>query len=106
MSQIKPLGNTVLFVFLDQTGGAQGAFSERTRSGLIIPTTKSTQKDHRWGKVIAVGPKVDGVSPGDYVLIEALMWMEGVKVDDQKLWKTDDSKILMVTDDESLTVTW
>lgn len=88
-----------MFQFLDETSGPKGAFTER-HGILIIPRTTSAQKVHRWGKVVAVGPKVDGVAPGDYILIEALMWMEGVKLNDtEKVWKTDDTKVLVVTND-------
>jgi len=99
--QVKPLNNYILFKFLDETTGKQGAFVEK-HGMFIIPKTTNTQKVHRWGKVVAVGPKVDGVSPGDYILIEALMWMEGVKLSEtEKVWKTDDTKVLAVADDIS-----
>lgn len=98
---VKPLHNYILFQFLDETSGKQGAFTEK-HSILIIPRSTNSQKVHRWGKVVAVGPKVDGVVAGDYILIEALMWMEGVKLDNgEKVWKTDDSKVLAVTNDMS-----
>ena len=96
---LRPLRNNIIFRFLEKTEGSKGAFNERTSSGIIIPLTQSTQKAHRWAEVLAVGPLVDGVVPGDYILIEALMWMEGVKYDDGKVWKTDDSKVLAVTND-------
>lgn len=101
MSNIRPLRNNVIFRFLEDTVGTKGAFIER-HSFLIIPGSNSTQKVHRWVEVIAVGPDCDGVQPGDYALVEALMWMEGVKLSlDEKVWKTDDSKILAVTNDRS-----
>lgn len=108
MPSLRPLRNNVLFEFLDQTGGAQGKFTERTRSGLIIPNLQSTQKDHRWGKVLAVGPEAetDGIKVGDFILIEALMWTNHEVFEGEKLWKTDTSKIMCVTDDESQTVTY
>jgi co-chaperonin GroES (HSP10) len=99
MTLIRPLGNNVMFRFLDHTGGAKGRFTDTHRSGIILVPSVASQKVARWGEVLAVGPKVDGVVPGDYILIEALMWMEGTKVDDQPMWKTDDSKILAVTND-------
>lgn len=102
MASIKPLGNNVMFRFLDYTGGAKGKFTDTLRSGIIMVPTEASQKVHRWGEVLAVGPKVDGVLPGDYVLIESLMWMEGNKVDGIRMWKTDDTKILFVTNDIDL----
>jgi co-chaperonin GroES (HSP10) len=91
-----------MFRFLEETFGKKGAFLEKTTAmGIIIPATTSTQKVARWGEVVAVGPDAEaaGLKVGDYILIEPLMWMEGVKVDDKKVWKTDDSKVLAVTND-------
>ncbi|WP_407305379.1 hypothetical protein [Acinetobacter sp.] len=98
-----PLKDHIMFQFLDETGGSKGKFTDRTlASGIIIPTVDSSQKLPRWGRVMAVGPK-SSVSIGQYVLVEALMWTYGTEVDGQKMWKTDDSKVLMVTDDEEST---
>jgi co-chaperonin GroES (HSP10) len=99
MATLHPLNNVVMFKFLEDTGGQKGRFHEQVRaSGIIIPTTVGAQKVHRWGQVFAAGPKAE-VKEGDYILVEALMWMEGIKWEDGKVWKTDDSKILAVTDD-------
>ncbi len=100
--KLRPLGNNVMFKFLDETVGKVGAFIETYQKlGIIIPATKSTQKVARWGQVVALGPEAEasGLKVGDYILIEALMWMEGVKFDGGKIWKTDDSKVLAVTND-------
>ena len=98
---LRPLRNNVMFKFLDETLGIKGAFTETTNSGIIIPRTNSTQKVSRWGEVVALGPDAEagGLNVGDYILIEALMWMEGVKFGDGKVWKTDDTKVLAVTND-------
>lgn len=108
MTTLRPLGNTVLFKFLDVTEGSKGQFSERTRGGLIIPTLQSTQKQQRWGQITGLGPlaESEGLAVGEFILIEALMWSNGIDIEDEKIWKTDPSKILCVTTDESLTVTW
>lgn len=98
-SKLKPLFNYVLFIFLEDTGGQKGRFHEQIRaSGIIIPPTMSGQKVARWGQVFAAGPDAE-VKEGDYILVESLMWMEASKWEDGKIWKTDDSKILAVTDD-------
>jgi co-chaperonin GroES (HSP10) len=96
---IKPLGHNVMFRFLDDTGGAKGRFHDTHHLGIILMPTVNSQKVNRWGEVIAVGPLVDGLAPGDYILVENLMWMEGNVVDGQKMWKTDDQKVLAVTND-------
>lgn len=106
MSKLRPLGNTILFKFLDQTGGSKGAFSERTRSGLIIPQLQSTQKGERWGEIIAVGDDVTEVAVGDYILIEPLMWTPGEVFEGEKVWKTNHDKVMVVTNDLNLTVSY
>lgn len=98
-TKLKPLSNNVMFVFLEDTGGQKGRFHEvLLSSGIYVPPTDNAQKVARWGKVVAAGPKAE-VKAGDYVLVEALMWMEGSKWGEGKIWKTDDSKILAITDD-------
>lgn len=98
MTVIRPLNNNVMFQFLEETGGAKGRFHATTKSGIILATGADHQKRNKWGVVLAAGPKTT-VKPGEYILIESLMWMEGTEVDGVKMWKTDDTKILAVTDD-------
>lgn len=106
IEKLRPLGNTVLFKFLDHTGGAKGAFSERTRSGLIIPQLQSTQKGERWAEVVAIGDKVTEFAVGDYILIEPLMWTPGEVFEGEKIWKTIPDKVMAVTNDVNLTVSF
>jgi co-chaperonin GroES (HSP10) len=106
MSTLRPLGNTILFTFLDATSGSAGKFTERTRGGLIIPQLQSTQKGERWGKVTHIGPDVEGIAVGEFILIEPMMWTTHEVFEGEKVWKTNDTKVMAVTDDESLTVTW
>lgn len=103
MTVLKPLNNNVMFKFLEDRTTNKGAFIEKRLSGIIIPVTNNTQKVARWGEVVACGPKCEGqLVPGDFILIESLMWMEGVKIDkDEMVWKTDDTKILAVTNDRA-----
>jgi co-chaperonin GroES (HSP10) len=100
MTTIRPLKNYIMFQFLDEAAGPQGKLQDRKygESGIIIPTLDSSQKLPRWGKVLAAGPEA-AVMVGEYILIEGLQWSFGTKVNDIKMWKTDDSKVIMVTDD-------
>jgi len=104
MQALTPIGNNVLFQFLDETLGAQGAFSERTRSGLIVPTLMKTQKCERWGRVTATGADVTGIAVGDLIMIEPLMWTKHVEFQGEKVWKTNTDKIMMVSNDLAMTV--
>jgi co-chaperonin GroES (HSP10) len=99
MTTIRPLGNAVMFQFLDETSGPKGKFTDRrTEGGIILPTLDSGQKLPRWGRVLAAGPDA-AVQPGEYVLVEGLQWSFGTEVDGVKMWKTDDEKVILATDD-------
>jgi hypothetical protein len=104
MTNLRPLKNTVLFQFLDDTGGAKGRFSERYNGSIVIPVLNSNQnKSSRWGKVVSIGPEVQEVKVGDFILIEPLQWTNNEVFEGEKIWKTDEGKIMLSTDDESQT---
>lgn len=104
MQKLRPLKNTVLFQFLDETGGAKGRFAERYNGSIVIPVLNSTQnKSPRWGKAVRVGPDVREIKEGDFILIEPLQWTYNEVFEGEKIWKTDESKIMLSTDDESAT---
>lgn len=100
---LKPLGNSFLFSFFSTTSG--GKFIERNRGRIILTNQDLTDqgKSARWGKVLAIGDKVKGIAVGDIVLIEALQWTTEVKYEGKSYWKSDDSKVLAIGDDESVT---
>ncbi len=107
--RIQPLRNTVMFEFLDEISYDKGKLRDRkTPGGIILPTLDSGQKLPRWGRVLAVGPEAQ-VAEGEYILIEGLAWMEGCNpkfLDGRRMWKTDDTRIIVATDDpETVTLT-
>lgn len=96
---VHPINGNIMFRFLDESGGGKGKFNDRaTASGIIIAQTDMQQKLPRWGEVLAVGPEAT-VKPGDYILVEGLMWTFGTEIDGQKMWKTDEEQIIVVTND-------
>lgn len=100
---LKPLGNAFLFSFFSATSG--GKFIERN-SGKIILTNQDldTQgKYARWARVEAVGSDVKDFGVGDIVLIEALQWTKEVKFEGKSYWKSDDTKVIAIGQDESVT---
>ena len=102
---LRPLNDSVLFQFLDKTEGKAGRFAERTAGTIIIPVLDSNQhKADRWAKVVAVGPKCEGLEPGDFILIQALQWTFGSEFEGQKIWRTIPDKIIVVTNDEASTL--
>jgi hypothetical protein len=107
LSALLPVGKSILFQFLDETGGGKGRFQERTSTGIIIPVLNGAQTtDNRWGKVVAVGSDVVGISPGEYIWIEALKWSSHETFNGEKVWRTIDDVVLCVTDDITETVKW
>lgn len=106
LSSLNPVGKSILFQFLDETGGAKGRFQERSKSGIIISVQGNQTKDNRWGCVVAVGDEVDGIKPGEFILIEALKWSPHETFEGEKIWRTIDDVVIAVTDDQSETVVW
>ena len=96
--RITPLKNKFTFNFLDETAG--GNFIDRTKSGIIMTNQEmlTTSKNPRWGVVQDVGSEVKDFKQGDYVLIEAMQWTNGVKLEEW-IWQSDDSKVLAIADD-------
>lgn len=97
MPKLTALRDVILFEFIDETSGIKRGFTDVTNSGIIIPQADSKQKVARWGKVLAKGPD-SGVEVNQFILIEGLQWTTRTEVDGQVLWKTEDSRILAVTD--------
>ena len=57
----------------------------RTRNGIII--LDDNGKPHgireRWAQIYAVGPDVDDVEPGQWILIKHGRWSRGIEVDEE-----------------------
>ncbi len=95
-----PLADNILVTELEQ--GMQ-----KSRGGIIL--TDDNFKDHgirpRWAKVWKIGPDIDYIAPGEWVLLEHGRWTlriplefeDGEKVD---VWKIDPAAILLVSNSE------
>lgn len=104
--KLKPLGNSFIFKFLNETAG--GRFIERN-SGKIILTNQDWDnmgKLARWGRIEAVGNRVRDLKVGDLVLIEALQWTKEMQFEGEGYWKSDESKVIAVSDDLSDTYSY
>lgn len=57
--------------------------SRLTKSGIIIPDDDGKERGirERWGQVYAVGPNIDDVKVGDWVLIKHGRWTRGIDVE-------------------------
>jgi len=96
---LKPVGNSILFVFLDEVSG--GWFYDKSSVGILLPkSVESNATQCRWGKVVAVGAKVDEtIKPKMNILIEAMKWTTGIDYDGVKVWRTVDDAIVAIDED-------
>lgn len=104
MNILEPVGDTVLCVDAD--------FEETTlTSGVVVQRTlgKVHGATDRWFKVFAVGPDVENINPGQWVLVEKSKWTVGIEVEDarfdtdnhrKKIWKVDINGCLLISDEK------
>lgn len=96
---LRPLGKSFLFEFASDTAG--GLLIEKNLGKILLTAEVLNQgKFARWGKVLAVGDMVTDFVPGQWVLIEPLQWTTEIRFQDRKYWKSDETKVLAVTDHE------
>lgn len=98
--KIRAIRNHIIFKFDEETvykGGKQ-QFKQKSDAGIEVVDWDDTSKRARWGTIVKVGHEAtDEFKPGMRVLIDALMWTPGFKLDnDEILWRTDSTRILAV----------
>ncbi len=86
----------IFFIFADET--TNSTFANKTASGIIVKGGPQSDVP-RWGMVLKVGPDVTEGNPGDCILIEQGMWTTAFVTDNVKMWKTDESKIICISDE-------
>lgn len=85
---LTPLKNTVFVHEMD-------AGPRKTYGGIIIPddNMKESGVHPRWAKVYAVGPEVDDLEPGQWVLIKHGRWTLGLdlELEDEtvRIWRVE-----------------
>jgi hypothetical protein len=86
-------------------------FGEQTTAGGIIlagNVDKSQGITSRWFRVLAVGPQIDWLSPGKWVLVDYGRWSSqfNLEVDGKtvKAWKIDPNGCACVADEKPSTV--
>lgn len=79
----------------------QKGFKEVTPAGIIIVNQQKNADMARWGIVIKVGPEVtQEIKIGNRILIDKLMWTNGVTHEKEEYWMTSEDKVLCVEDPE------
>lgn len=99
IKQLKPLKDTVIVHGMD--------FNERkSQGGLIIPDDdmKNEGIRPRWAQVYALGPDVDYLKVGQYIMISHGRWSRGQTIEDDEgekiIRKVDPKDILLVSDEK------
>jgi len=96
--QLSAIKNHILFEFSDEV--VNKAFANSTTWGFTVLDRNEDVKIPRWGRVINRGPEVnEEISIGDYILIEPLAWTTKVVINKNNYWMTNDSKVLLVSDE-------
>lgn len=85
----------ILFQFID--GVRSGSFNNTTEWGFEIKKPTEDVKVPRWAEVKVVGKDVKAVKPGDYILIEPMMWTTSFVYKDEKYWATAEYKLIAVS---------
>lgn len=82
---------------------------QTTKAGIVIKSNidKSQGISSRWMQVFEVGPDIDWLTPGEWVLVEYGRWSNGLSVRDERLadgegkvWKVDPAGCMAVADEK------
>jgi hypothetical protein len=95
---LSAIKNHILFEFSDQV--INKAFANETTWGFTVLDRNEDVKLARWAKVLACGPDVNSdINVGDYIYIEPLAWTTKVAINKKDYWMTNDTKVLLVSDE-------
>jgi co-chaperonin GroES (HSP10) len=86
---------------------------QTTAGGIIIKSNIKLSQgiSSRWMQVFAVGPEIDSISAGDWVLVEYGRWTEEFSISDDRLpegkalaWKVDPKGCMAVSSEKPETL--
>lgn len=86
----------ILFQFVENT--RTGSFNNTTDWGFEIKKPVEDIKAPRWAKVLVVGKDVKAVKPGQYVLVEPMMWTNAFTYENEKYWATAEEKLIAMSE--------
>jgi len=99
VSKLRPIKDTILVCDME--------FKERlSRGGLILldDDMKSAGIRPRWARVYAIGPLVEDVKVGDYIMIAHGRWSRGQTIEDESgekiIRKVDPNDILLISEEK------
>ena len=99
-TEFRPLHKNVFVTLLDSG-------PHKTSGGIIIPDDNLTERGirDRWGKVCAIGPEIDDLYIGEWVLVKHGRWTLGIEMNingsRQTVWRIEypDAILLISSDD-------
>lgn len=95
-SEVNVLEDGIIFKFVEDI--EKKGFKEKTDWGFQMTEMTANFERPRWAKALRIGPTVKYVKEDDYILIENLQWTNALVYGDDKFWKTNESKVLMVSE--------
>jgi co-chaperonin GroES (HSP10) len=103
LASLQPLNKAIIFKFLDEV--KNGAFQEKTESGLIMISKPTDQMNKpRWAEVISVGPKCKAeapqIVPGSFIMINPLKWTTNMVYNGEMFWATDFEQVIFVSQEK------
>lgn len=88
----------ILFQFCQ--GVTRGSFDNKTEWGFEIKKPTEDVNRPRWAKVMVVGKDVTAVTPGQYILVEPMMWTLSFTHLGEKYWATAQNKLIAMSEVE------
>lgn len=96
--KVNVLEDGIIFKFVEDISG--GSFDNKTNWGFELKDKIDDMKRPRWAIALKTGPKVKYVKENDYILIENLQWTMALHYESDKFWKTNESRVLLVTEEK------
>lgn len=98
--KLRALTNKILCHYIEKG-------QQTTAGGIILPNDDNTEHGirPRWMQIHSVGPEVEGILAGQWVLVEHGRWTHGMHLRDDNneeftLWGAEEDAVLLISDDE------
>lgn len=95
-TSLKPLKDKVFVSDLDSG-------MKLTNGGVILPDDDMTERGirERWARVVAIGPEVDDLEVGDWILVKHGRWSNKLEFADKNLWMVEyPESVLLVSKED------
>ena len=96
--KLEAIQNHIVFKFIDSiTLGGEFDRAESHGGITLLKSVDDSASQPRWGTIVSLGPDCNDElrAPGCEILIDNLKWTAGVDTGEGKVWRTDDSHVLV-----------